>query len=212
MANAIYPEYKEFLLSASANVSLNVDTVDDGPYVALVDTGIYTYDGAHDFYSDIHPGASIGTDQRIATPTVANGTFDGANVTFTAVSGNTVEALVIYRHNAGADTTWKLVAYIDTSVTGLPVTPNGGDITVTWNASGIFTISDRRLKENIREIGDLHGVLPIYEYNYNGEDRVRLGLMAQDVEKLAPDAIMDFGKFKAVDYARAIDACVRIAA
>ena len=26
------------------------------------------------------------------------------------------------------------------SLTGLPVTPNGGDITVTWNASGIFTL------------------------------------------------------------------------
>jgi hypothetical protein len=73
-------------------------------------------------------------------PTVTSGTLDGGDVTFTAVSGATVEALVIYRKNSGANTTWRLVAYIDTSVTGLPVTPNGGDITVTWNASGIFTI------------------------------------------------------------------------
>jgi hypothetical protein len=85
----------------------------------------------------------VGTDQRITSPTVGSvsaGTFDGANVTYTAVSGATVEALVIYRHNSGANTTWRLVAYIDTSVTGLPVTPNGGDISITWNASGIFTI------------------------------------------------------------------------
>ena len=33
-----------------------------------------------------------------------------------------------------------LVAYIDTGVTGLPVTPNGGDIAVAWNASGIFAL------------------------------------------------------------------------
>jgi activator of HSP90 ATPase len=138
MANAIYPEYKEFLLSASANVSLNVDDTTDGPFVALVDTGTYTYSAAHDFYSDL--SGVVGTDQRIATPTVADGTFDGDNVTFTAVSGATVEALVIYRHNAGANTTWKLAAFIDTGQTGLPVTPNGGDITVSWNASGIFTI------------------------------------------------------------------------
>lgn len=138
MANAIYPIYKGHLLAASANVSLNVNDATDGPFVALVDTGTYTYSAAHDFYNDL--SGVVGTDQRIANPTVTTGTFDGDNVTFTAVSGATVEALVIYRHNSGANSTWKLVAYIDTSVTGLPVTPNSGDITVTWNASGIFTI------------------------------------------------------------------------
>lgn len=138
MANAIYPEYKEFLLTAAANVSLDQNDTTNGPYVALVDTGTYTYSSAHDFYNDL--SGVVGTDQRIATPTCANGTFDGDNVTYTAVSGNSVEALVIYRKNSGANTTWKLVAYIDTSVTGLPVTPNGGDISITWNASGIFTL------------------------------------------------------------------------
>jgi hypothetical protein len=205
MANAVYPEYKEFLLSASANVSLNVDDTTDGPFVALVDTGTYTYSSAHDFYSDL--SGIVGTDQRIASPTVANGTFDGADVTFTAVSGSTVEALVIYRHNSGANTTWKLVLYQDSSVTGLPVTPNGGDIVVTWNASGIFTISDRRLKENIREIGDLFGKLPVYSYNYNGQDVPRVGLMAQDVEKMVPHAVIEFARDrKAVDYSRVIEA------
>lgn len=138
MANAIFPEYKEFLLAASANVSLNVNDATDGPFIALVDTGTYTYSAAHDFYNDL--SGIVGTDQRIVTPTVANGTFDGDNVTFTAVTGATVEALVIYRKNAGANTTWKLVCYIDTSVTGLPVTPNGGDISITFNASGIFSL------------------------------------------------------------------------
>lgn len=141
MANAIYPIYKTALLAASANVSLNVNDATDGPFCALVDTGTYTYSAAHDFYSDL--SGIVGTDQRITTPTVGSvseGTFDGDNLTYTAVSGASVEALVIYRHNAGANTTWRLVAYIDTSVTGLPVTPNGGDITVTFNASGIFTL------------------------------------------------------------------------
>lgn len=213
MANAVYPVYKTAILSASSNVSLTVDDATDGPFIALVDTGTYTYSAAHDFYNDL--SGIVGTDQRITSPTVGSvsqGTFDGANVTYTAVSGATVEALVIYRHNSGANTTWRLVAYIDTSVTGLPVTPNGGDITVTFNASGIFTISDRRLKENIREVGDLRGVLPIYEYTYVGEERVRLGLMAQDVEKVAPSAAVDFGRFKAVDYARAFEAVDRLAA
>lgn len=138
MANAIYPPYKGFILSAAANVSLDQDDTTNGPFVALVDTGTYTYSAAHDFYNDL--SGIVGTDQRIATPTVVGGLFDGDNVTFTAVSGATVEALVIYRKNAGANTTWKLFCYFDTSVTGLPVTPNGGDISITWNASGIVQI------------------------------------------------------------------------
>lgn len=138
MANAIYPLYKEALLAASTNVSLDQDTTTDGPFVALVDTGTYTYSSAHQFYSSL--SGIVGTDQRITAPTVTTGTFDGGDVTFSSVSGSTVEALVIYRKNSGANTTWRLVAYIDTSVTGLPVTPNGGDITITWNASGIFTL------------------------------------------------------------------------
>ena len=138
MANAIYPLYKEALLAGTTNRDLDVNTATDGPFVALVDTGTYTYSAAHDFYNDL--SGVVGTDQRITAPTVTTGTLDGGDLTYTAVSGSSVEALIIYRKNSGANTTWALVAYIDTSVTGLPVTPNGGNITVTWNASGIFTI------------------------------------------------------------------------
>ena len=138
MANAVYPIYKQSLLAGDANADLDNNTATDGPFVALIDTATYTYSAAHDFYSDL--SGIVGTDQRITTPTVVNGLFDGDNVTFTAVTGATIEALVIYRKNAGANTTWRLVAYIDTGVTGLPVTPNGGDITITWNASGIVQL------------------------------------------------------------------------
>lgn len=65
--------------------------------------------------------------------------FDAADVTFSAVSGNSVEALVIYK-DTGTPSTSPLIAYIDTVSSGLPVTPNGGSISVTWNASGIFAL------------------------------------------------------------------------
>lgn len=137
MANAIYPVYKQALLNAAADSALT-GTGATGLYVALIDTGLYTYSAAHDFYNDL--AGVIGTDQEITAVTLTNGTVDGADVTFTAVTGASVEALVLYRKNAGASTTWRLVAYIDTGVTGLPVTPNGGNITITFHASGIFTL------------------------------------------------------------------------
>lgn len=138
MANAIYPDFKEALAGASSNSTLNDSEGNTGVFVALVDTGTYTYSATHTFYSDL--SGIVGTDQEITTKTITDGTFDGDDVTFSSVSGSSVEALVIYRKNAGANTTWRLVAYIDTSVTGLPVTPNGGDINITWNGSGIFTL------------------------------------------------------------------------
>lgn len=133
MANALYPLWKEALLQASSDSALT-GTVK----AALVDTGTYTYSAAHQFLSSLT--GVVGTAQTIgATKTYTNGVFDGANVTYTAVSGNTSEAIVLYIDTGVAGTS-RLVAYIDTGVTGLPVTPNGGDITVTWNASGIFAL------------------------------------------------------------------------
>lgn len=137
MANAIYPKAKEQILQAGINMATGTIKV------ALIDTGVYTYGAAHEFIdaggaNDAIDGF-IGTAQTLATKTFANGTFDAADSTFTAVTGASVEALIIYL-DTGTTTTSRLIAYIDTGVTGLPVTPNGGNITITWNASGIFTI------------------------------------------------------------------------
>jgi hypothetical protein len=134
MANALFPKWKEQLLQFTANNNLSAGTVK----VALIDTGTYTYNSANQFWSSAST-ASVGTPQTIGSKTFTNGVFDGADVTFTAVTGSSIEALIIYI-DTGSAATSPLVAYIDTSVTGLPVTPNGGDITITWNASGIFAL------------------------------------------------------------------------
>ena len=134
MANAIYPLYKQSLLDGDTGTDLNDGTVK----VALCDTGTTSYASTHQYYSDVST-ATIGTPQEITATTVTNGLFDGGNVTFSTVTGATAEALVIYIEGTAASTS-RLVAYIDTNVTGLPVTPSGGDITVTWNGSGIFQL------------------------------------------------------------------------
>jgi hypothetical protein len=144
MANALYPKWKEQQLQGLAAAALNGSGT-TGVYACLVDTAVYTYNAAHEFYdaggaNDVVDGL-VGTPMEIgATKSYTAGTFDGADITFSAVSGASAEAIVIFVKNAGAQTTWRLVAYLDTGVTGLPVTPNGGNITITWNASGIFTL------------------------------------------------------------------------
>ena len=133
MANAIYPKYKEAILQSAANSNMASGTVK----VALVDTGTYSYSATHEFQSSLT--GVVGTPQTIGSKTLTNGVFDAADVTFPTVSGNNAEALVIFI-DTGTPGTSRLIAYIDTGVTGLPVTPNGGDIGVTWNASGIFAL------------------------------------------------------------------------
>ena len=141
MSNNLYPIWKAALLTDSSGVNANLtETGGEGTFALLIDTGTYTYNDAHDFFDDLSGVVGTAAGEEITTPTVASGVFDGDNVTFSSVSGATVEAIVIYRKNAGADTTHHLVAFIDTGVTGLPVTPNGGDITITWNGSGIFEV------------------------------------------------------------------------
>ena len=135
MANKVYPKFKEALLSGASDSSLT-GTGTTGVFEALVDTGTYTYSDAHQYYSDL--SGIVGTPQEITNKTIVNGLLDGDDVNFASVTGNSCEAIAYFRKNAGANTTWRLVAYQDSGVTGLPVTPNGGDIAVTQNASGII--------------------------------------------------------------------------
>lgn len=74
---------------------------------------------------------------------------------------------------------------------------------------GMYGMSDRRLKENIRRIGKLYDGQIIYRFNYKGDPATRIGLIAQDVEKRHPDAIHEVGGFKAVDYDEATRDAIR---
>lgn len=138
MANAVYPKWKENALQNTTNNALNGSGT-TGLYAVLVDTGAYTYNASHEFYSSVS-AAAVGTPVEITGKSFTNGLLDGADVTLTAVSGSTAEAIVLYVKNAGATSTQRLFAYIDSGVTGLPLTPNGADVSIVFNASGIVQL------------------------------------------------------------------------
>ena len=64
---------------------------------------------------------------------MANALFDKARQRFLEGQFNwntdTIKAVLV---DTGTDSTSPLIAFIDTA-TGLPITPNGGDIIVTWD-------------------------------------------------------------------------------
>lgn len=56
---------------------------------------------------------------------------------------------------------------------------------------GAAAASDRRIKENIVHIGEENGY-PIYEFNYLGApDKRFIGVMAQDVQEIMPEAVVE---------------------
>lgn len=71
-------------------------------------------------------------------------------------------------------------------------------------AGGLF--SDQELKENIVPVGRLHNGLPVYLFTYKGDNEPRLGLMAQDVLSVHPEAVtIDRSGYFKVNYALACE-------
>lgn len=68
--------------------------------------------------------------------------FDATDVTFSSVSqasSETVIGYVIYKF-VTADSDSIPILFVDTA-TGIPLTPNGSDITITWDAEGILQLA-----------------------------------------------------------------------
>lgn len=135
MANALYNTFKQGLLDKL----FDLDT--DAIKASLIDSADYTFSAAHDEYSgasrDVAAAAVIAESAALGSPTIANGVFDTADFTWTAATGDQAEAIVLWHDPSTND---RLVAFFDTGMTGMPVTPNGGDINVTVNGSGWFAL------------------------------------------------------------------------
>jgi len=142
MANALFTPAKEGFLDAT----IDLDTA----VIKAVLVRSYTFSAAHKFVSDVTTAGGVlaGTPQTLGTKSVTGGVFDAADVTFTAVGANANgHSVLVYQASAvggGADvaaSAQRVIGYYDTG-TLLPVTPNGGDITVAWDngANKIFSL------------------------------------------------------------------------
>lgn len=83
---------------------------------------------------------------------------------------------------------------------------SGGQNSAASGIGNIFSKSDRRLKVDIRPIGKSFDGQNLYLYRFLGEMQWHVGLMAQEVEALRPDAVMEIEGVKHVDYAKALEA------
>lgn len=128
MANQLYPLAKEAFIGG--DLALDTDNIKSM-------LSRQTYNAGHQFLSDV--SAAVATSSNLATKTITLGTFDSADIVHSSVpSGAQVDYIILYQ-DTGTASTSRLIAHIDTA-TGLPVTPDGTNITVEVNAGGWFSL------------------------------------------------------------------------
>jgi len=135
VSNQLYDKGRQKFLEG------NIAILTDAIKIVLVDSADYTADLVnHDFLDDIPAGGRVATSGNLAGKTSTDGVFDATDVTLTAVTGDPSEYIIGYK-DTGVASTSPLLWFIDTA-TGLPVTPNGGDINVIWDngANKIFKL------------------------------------------------------------------------
>lgn len=140
MANALYDKYRQADLSWSdAGLSAAIDVATDTIKVALVSASYTANMSTDQFFSSVS-AAVVGTPVALTSKTDTAGVLDAGDETFSSVTGSVATQIVIYK-DTGTGSTSPLMARIDTA-TGLPATPNGGNITITWDngSSKIFKL------------------------------------------------------------------------
>jgi len=116
--------------SATITIAL-IDTADD-TVAPNTDQDLADITGAAIVASGALTGVTV-------VPSGANVILDANDKTLSAVSGDSAEHIVIYNATGVAATSLLMIHY-DTFTSGMPVTPNGGDIVIGMHASGVAQI------------------------------------------------------------------------
>lgn len=128
MGNALYDKARESFLGQNPAIDWDSDNIK----CSLVRSSDYTPDLAtHQYLSSV--ATRVADSANLSGKSVTNGVADAADVTFSAVAAGAAIQYVLIWKDTGVAATSPLIALIDTA-TGLPVTPNGGDITIAWDS------------------------------------------------------------------------------
>lgn len=134
MASGLYTAGVAALMGGA--IDLENDTIS----ALLIDSSEYTVDLDNDATQDDIATAAQIAEETLAGKTIDGTTFRASDVTFQNVTGDNVDAVVIFLDTTEADTS-TLLAYID-NASEFPITPDGTNITIQWDtgANGIFKL------------------------------------------------------------------------
>lgn len=141
MATVVHTNWLQLMLGAAGATGtlpdLDTDNI-DASLLDQTDSGAITA-ATVDYGTVDTPTVVATTDITVASITAGVVTLSGA-VTFVGVTGDAADYLTVFK-NSGTPATSPLLITWDSASTGLPVTPNGGDITATWTTNILVTLS-----------------------------------------------------------------------
>ena len=144
MATIVHVEWLNSMLGLPTHSAIDFDTDDiEAALLDATDVPGGAVDGTTDIdYADVNAGLIVaGAQADVPGGSIAGGvvTLSGA-LTFTAITGDAADYLTTFK-NSGSAATSPLIITWDSASTGLPVTPNGGDITATWGSNILVTLA-----------------------------------------------------------------------
>jgi hypothetical protein len=118
-------------------VDFDTDNIDAS---LLDETDSGTITAANVDYDEVDAADVVATDD-VSVSGISGGvvSLTGA-VTFSSVTGDAADYLTVFK-NSGTPATSPLIITWDSASTGLPVIPNGGDITATWGSNTLVTLA-----------------------------------------------------------------------
>jgi hypothetical protein len=140
MASLVYNSFKRDIMNGG--IDLDTDTIKVALVTSSYSPNIDTHDNFDDVTNEVSGtgyiagGATLGSVTLTADTTNDRGVFDAADTSW-ATSTITARGAVIYK-STGVSSTSKLIAYVDF---GSDITSTASTFSITWNASGIITLS-----------------------------------------------------------------------
>jgi len=140
MASQFYNDFMDAEFGNPIHTVIDLDT--DNIREQLTDEGAAAFNAADQDLADIVAGlVTNGESANLSGTTVGvvgDGVWDHDSEVHVSVSGASIEAINYY-FESGTDATSGLISNHD-DWTNLPLTPNGGNITVAPAAGGVFTV------------------------------------------------------------------------
>jgi len=131
MANSLFDKGRESFLGSAGTVP-RTHWTNNAQSFFLMDNNYTVNLTGHTYLADVSAIARRSGPVTIANKVGTNGAADGDDIRFNSVTGAQVVGILGYDSSTGVEATSVLILWIDTA-TGLPITPNGGDIIVSWD-------------------------------------------------------------------------------
>ena len=125
----LYPQGAAHILGKTTQADLDSDS-----FKILFYAG--SFNAAHEFVSDLTGGSIVARSTALTGMTITAGVVDANDLVVASVSGSAFTHIILYK-DTGTDSSSVLIAIFDIAL----FTPTGANVSVVWNASGLFAIA-----------------------------------------------------------------------